>query len=249
MDMSDLKSGEEAKVVISYEAFESFIKATSAIGEEIMVMVDKDGIKVRQMDIQHIMLVSATLFDVYEFSYSFEDPTVLAIPTDILKNFKFKKDTKVVLTIKAGEAKIEFVNGDIRIERPLEIVNIYKSLDEPNWDFGAYVDVSVDHLKIFLKGVSKVSRNLLIEADQDKFVFSSPGEVKSIELRLKSYSGEVKEPVKVAFGVDYIREIIKALSSVADTVRIHIKTNRPAKIFKLKSKIKLSYGNRSERPS
>jgi hypothetical protein len=154
-----------AKVVMSYRVFEDLVRASSAVGDEVFLVVSKSGIRVRQLDEAHIIMAAADVVDYYikEFSYPFSDEKVLVVPVELLKQFKFKDYVDVVITI-ADTAKIEFITDNMRIERPLEIMGNYRPYN-PQFEFAGYVDIEVDQLLQVLKTAGKIADHVIFEAN------------------------------------------------------------------------------------
>jgi len=224
-----------AKVVMSYRVFEDLIKASSAIGDEVFLMVSKDGIRVRQLDQAHVIMAVADVVDYYlkEFSYPFADEKVLVVPVELLKQFKFKDYVDVVITI-ADTAKIEFITGDLKIERPLEIENIYRTYRNPQFEFAGYVDIDVDQLLQVLKTAGKITDHVIFEANGGYLNIIARGS-SGEEFRYTRPSPEA-DNIRVAFSVIYLTNILKALKNVTDKVRIHLATKKPGAVEALDSK-------------
>jgi len=223
-----------AKVVMSYRVFEDLIKASSAVGDEVFLIID-NGVKVRQLDEAHIIMAVADVVDYYikEFSYPFSDEKVLVVPVELLKQFKFKDYVDVVITI-ADTAKIEFITGDLKIERPLEIENIYRTYRNLQFDFAGYVDVEVDQLLQVLKTAGKIANYVVFEANGGYLNIIARGS-SGEEFKYTRPSPEA-DNIRVAFSVIYLTNILKALKNVTDRVRVHLATNKPGAVEALDSK-------------
>lgn len=213
--------------------FKDAFDSISAIIDEIIIVIDSDGFRVRALDRSHISFVSLdlkpTVFDVFECN----TPEKLNIDTDefmkILKRMKSKDLLK--LSCDEGNFIIKLI-GDVDREFKIRLIDIeYEIPQPPSLEPPVSVNVPSELVKDTLVDMELFGEKLYLNVDGDYFKVTSDGEFGDADVRYL-HGEDVSESVRACYNIDKLKDMFKA-SKFSEEVEIALGNDMPV-ILKFK---------------
>lgn len=218
--------------------------AVKTLVEEATFDANTEGLTFRAMDPSHVALVDLVMPNSSFSSYECPKPFKFSLRVEDLTKLVGRADSKDSIEIRDTEEdsiKVTFQNG---YKREFDIHLIESTAGAaplPKLELDTTVKLTKTILEKVLGDISVVSDQVTIQAAKDRLTFSGKSDVGKAEVSLAGNDADVLEfrtsaETKATFSIDYIQNITKALSSVADTVEASFSTKKPLKLtFSLNS--------------
>ncbi|NOQ55460.1 MAG: proliferating cell nuclear antigen (pcna) [Nanohaloarchaea archaeon] len=230
--------------------FRDSLTAVSEFITEGIFKAKKDGIYMSAVDPTMVVLVDfkflATQFASYEIDTEQEISVNMESFLSILKRASASDKVTLALDNDAKKLEITFVGRSTRrFVQPLIVIDEAET-PEMNLDFSGHVDIQTSILEDGIGDASIVSDTIVVEAEKNKFIISSKGDLNQVRLEIEKGNGglldfSVKEPCASKFSLDYFKKIIKA-GKLADVVHIEFGKDYPSRLtFRQKDALELNY--------
>lgn len=214
------------------DAFESI----SAIIDEIIIVIDSDGFRVRALDRSHISFVNLELKPSVFDEFECDTPEKISIDTaEFMKILKRMKNSDVLrLTSDEGNFIIKFI-GDVDREFKIRLIDTeYEIPQPPALEPPVRVNVPSGLVKDTLVDMELFGEKLYILVDGDYFKVTSDGEFGEADVRYL-HGEEVSESVRACYNIDKLKDMFKA-SKFSEDVEVALGTDMPLTLkFKLSS--------------
>lgn len=214
------------------------VSAIGKIIEEGVFVVNEEGFRLRAMDPSHVVLIDFhvpnTAFDVFEvekeehIGVNFEDVA------RIMR--RATKEDQLELSTEGSKFSISFIGKSIRkFVLPQLTLGVEEIPDiEAKLEFKAHVRMMSDVFNDLVKDLEPVGKDLILHAQEDKFVARTSSDIAEAEIEMSVESGSllelnVEEESKAGYSLDYFSDIAGA-SKAADTVSLYFSTDMPCKL-------------------
>lgn len=229
----------------------NLVGAVSALIDEGTFKADSDGIKLREMDPSHVVMVDLecpkSLFD----EYVCDEPTKLCINFGEMLKFlrRTGSDEVIDLNFDQSNARLNIVLKS-KYTRTFSMATLEPSSEDvptPKISFDSVARITTNCLKNSIDDVSTVSDQTLFETGKDKLSLNASGDRGTVSVDIEKGSEEllaleVKKPSKAAFSLNYLSEIVKAASNLSDIVTVEFSSDKPLRLnFELPQQGKLQY--------
>jgi proliferating cell nuclear antigen len=224
-------------VMESAKEFKKVVDTVSTLLDEICFEVDEEGIKAAAMDPSHVALVSLEIprlsFEEYE-----ADSHEIGIDLEAFKKVMNRAKSKDKLILELDEEKnklnVIFENTGKR-KFSLALLDLSaSSVKVPDIEYPNVIMIKGDAFKEALKDADLFSDYVILKVDEEKFVVHAKGDLNENEAIFERDSSaiislEVKEEAKSAFNLDYLKDMVKGVSS-GDIIKIYLGNDMPVKI-------------------
>lgn len=218
--------------------------AVKTLVEEATFEANSEGLAFRAMDPSHVALVDLALPNSSWQAFQCDKPFKFSVRVEDLVKLISRADSKDSIEIKETEEdaiSFTFQNGYKREFTIHLIESTAASAPLPKLEFETKATVTKTILEKVLGDMSVVADQVTIQASKDKIGFSGKSDVGKADVALAKNDADVLKlessaESKATFSIEYIQSIIKALSSVADTVDIEYSSKKPLRLtFSLNS--------------
>jgi len=231
--------------------WKNLIGAVSTLINEGTLKADSDGIKLREMDPSHVVMVDLecpkSLFD----EYVCEEPTKLCINfIEMLKFLRHVRSDEVIdLNFDQSNARLNIVLKS-KYTRTFSMVTLEPSGEDvptPKIAFDSMARITTECLRNSIDDASTVSDQILFETSKDKLSLKASGDRGSVSIDVENGSDEllaleVEKPSTAAFSLSYLSEMVKAASNMSDIVTVEFSRDKPLRLsFELPNQGKLQY--------
>ncbi len=231
--------------------WKNLIGAVSTLIDEGTLKADNEGIKLREMDPSHVVMVDLdcpkSLFDEYVCG----EPTKLCINfSEMLKFLRHVGSDEVInLNYDQSNAKLNIMLKS-KYLRTFSMATLEPSSEDvptPKITFDSTARLTTECLRNSIDDVSTVSDQILFETSKDKLAFKATGDRGSVSIDVEKGSEDllaldVKKPSTAAFSLNYLSEIVKAASNMSDIVTVEFSLDKPLRLsFELPNEGKLQY--------
>lgn len=213
------------------------LKSVGVLAEEIQIKIDETGLSTKQMDSSHYAMVDLSVGSYVFDRFNVIRPGVFAFNLSQTLKLVWKKKFKdAMLKTTVEEKNIIFEIRD-RIKRRKSVILLEPLLEEtpePKLNHKVKIRMSADALKRIVNDI-QVSEHISIEADSDKVVFESEGDMGKETFPLERgdenlFDLNVDESQKTTYTLKYLRDIAKGLRPLCDAVKIEFSTDLPIQI-------------------
>lgn len=231
--------------------WKSLVTAISTLVDEVSFKTDKDGIKLREMDPSHVVMVDfecpKSIFD----EYMCDENTKLSINLGEMLKFlrRVGNDETISLDYDQKSTKLNIVLKS-KYTRTFSMATLEPTGTEvppPKLSFNSMVRITTSCLKDSIDDAATVSDQILFETTEDKLSMKATGDLGSVSIDVDKGSEEllsleVKKPSKATFSLNYLTEMVKAASNLSDIALIEFSTDVPLRLsFELPQQGKLQY--------
>ena len=231
--------------------WKNLTSAISTLVDEGSFNVDKDGIKLREMDPSHVVMVDfecpKSLFD----EYVCDEPTKLCVNLSEMLKFmrRIGSDESINLDFDQKNVKLNIVLKS-KYTRTFSMATLEPTGAEvppPKLSFDSMARITTSCLKNSIDDAATVSDQILFEAMESKLSLRASGDLGSVVIDVEKGSEEllsleVKKPSKSTFSLNYLTEMVKAASNLSDIVTVEFSTDVPLRLsFELPQQGKLQY--------
>lgn len=223
-----------AKMSSSAE-WKAIAAAVKTLVEEATFEANAEGLTFRAMDPSHVALVDLALPNSSWQAFECSKPFKFSVRVEDLVKTVARADAKDSLEMKETEddaISFTFQNGYKREFTIHLIESTAASAPLPKLEFETKATVTKTILEKVLGDMNVVADQVTVQATKDKIVFSGKSDVGKAEVGLAKNDADVLKlesgaDSKATFSIEYIQSILKALSSVADTVELSYSTKKP----------------------
>lgn len=209
--------------------------AVKTLVEEATFDATSEGLTFRAMDPSHVALIDLGLPNSSFSSYECSKPFKFSVRVEDLVKLIARADTKDSLEIKGTEEDalaFTFQNGYKREFTIHLIESTAASAPLPKLDFETKATVTKTILDKVLGDMSVVADQVTIQASKDKLSFSGKSDIGKADVSLGKNDADVLKlessaDSKASFSIEYLTSILRALSSVADTVDVAFSSKKP----------------------
>ncbi|MDG6953653.1 MAG: proliferating cell nuclear antigen (pcna) [Nitrososphaerota archaeon] len=209
--------------------------AVKTLVEEATFEATSEGLTFRAMDPSHVALVDLTLPNSSFSSYSCQKPTKFSVRVEDLVKLVGRGDPKDSLEIRDTEEDslaFTFQNGYKREFTIHLIESTAASAPLPKLELETKATLTKSILDKVLADMSVVADQVTIQATKDRLTFSGKSDIGKADVSLNKSDADVLKlesaaDSKASFSIEYIQSILKALSSVADTVDLAYSSKKP----------------------
>lgn len=225
--------------------------AISTVVDEGSFTADEDGMWLREMDPSHVAMIDfmcpKSLFD----EFICDEPTKLCINFSELLRFmrRIGSDESIDLLFDSSDAKLNIVLKS-KYTRTFSISTLEPSGDKvptPKIAFNSKAQMTAKCLKNSVADASTVSDQIQFETKDDKLILKASGNRGVVTIDIDTDSDEllsldVKQPSQATFSLNYLSDIVKAVSNLTSIVTVEFSTDMPLRLnFELPQKGKLLY--------
>ncbi len=229
----------------------NIIGAVSTLIDEGTFRADGEGIKLREMDPSHVVMVDLecpkSLFD----EYVCDESTKLCINFGEMLKFlrHIGSDEALDLSLDPNNARLNIVLKS-KYTRTFSMATLEPSNEDvptPKIVFDSTAKVTTECLKNSIDDVSTVSDQILFEAAKDKLSLKATGDRGSVSVDVEKGSEEllaldVKKTSTATFSLNYLSEMVKAASSLSEVATVEFSLDKPLRLgFELPQQGKLQY--------
>jgi proliferating cell nuclear antigen len=209
--------------------------ALKTIVEEATFYVTPEGITFRAMDSSHVALVDLTWPSQSFQTYQCDQPRRFSIRVEDFVKLVNRSENKDSVEIASTEEKTIAMNFSNGYRREFEIHQIESTGDTaplPHVEFETKAVLTKAVFERILGDISVVADQVTIQASEGKLLFSGKSDVGSAEVGLTKDDADMLEfqtnlESKASYSIDFLNSISKALSAVADQVRIEFSNRKP----------------------
>lgn len=234
-------------VIDTPDLLKDSIIAVSALLNEAIFRVTKNGIELRAMDSANVSMVDmkllASAFRSFETDKDLEIAVNIGDLTSVLKRAK-ATDT-ITLELKDSQLRVD-LSGSTKRNFDIPLLDIKQEHKSPSLDFPVSIKLKTETLEDGISDAEVVSDAIVLEADQDIFIMRAEGDNRKAELRLEKGNEalielKAKDRVKSTFPLDYLKKFIKA-GKLSPEATLHLGNEYPMKLdFKVLDKLQLSF--------
>lgn len=222
----------------SSEIWKNCIGAISNLIDEAAFKFTAEGVKLTAMDPSHVALID---FDIPSASFEeYEIGETRVLGLDLIEMSKVvsraKKDDNFIIELDEDKNRLvlKFEGASIRkFSLPLIEVDDEEP-PKPELDFSTLAIIQAGIIQDGLKDASLVTDNVRFRVTEDKFIMETESDTGSSQLELSRDSEgleelNVKEASKSMFNINYLEDIIKAVSS-SEFIEINLGSDLPIKL-------------------
>lgn len=220
------------------KTWKNMLNSLSALVDEVCVVADEEGLKVKAMDPSHVSMVdfewSRSAFDEYEV----DKPTTMGLNVkETLKLLKRISGESLELNFDESTGKLEMkLIG--RYTRRFTISTIQLTGEEIpplKVEFDVSAKITSSCLERTVADASTVSDILKFKATKDKLIMEASGELGDVTVELDKTSDalldlQVKQPSEASYSLTFLEDIVKSASDLAGTVSLEFSSDRPLKL-------------------
>jgi DNA polymerase III sliding clamp (beta) subunit (PCNA family) len=223
--------------------FRDLLKAVSKITKEPVTTLDPEGIRVKQYDPSHVMLVDLFIPSGYFETYNVYEERTIIFNVDTLLKLIFKpgkmKGTAILMRIEAERIVFDIKQGGGRVNKTLPLID---SQEDPapylkGLSFNSGVKILTAPLIRTLEDSKTLddSNNVLITFKAEDISFRGVDGDYVAENTYNKYADEILEYraegiQKAYYNVDCMLTLVKALKPISEALTLELATNAPIRI-------------------
>ncbi|MHA1834131.1 MAG: hypothetical protein ACTSV7_09075 [Candidatus Baldrarchaeia archaeon] len=229
------------------EGFElyNFFKCIKEVTVEPTFVFDSEGLKVRELDPSHVAMVDAIAkrkmfeeWEIYEsvLDWVFDD-NPLRVNVDleyVIKYLNVEKESNMEIWLENSQEKIVFSVDEVLTKIPTLNHKRTEEIPKPNVTFEAKMLVEAKPLLKLIENWNKHTEEIIFETDGEKLKLTAKAGYDNVTLEKtlnkEIIASEFKTPQKAVYGIKWIRDMLKALQKMENTVEIQFSTNKPIKM-------------------
>lgn len=223
--------------------FKSIFESVARIIDEVTLIADSEGVRLKALDKSHITFISLDLhYDLFD-EYICDVPEKINIDADqfwgVLR--KCKSSDILKLTVDEGNLIVSF-EGDASRKFNIRLIDIeYEQTEPPMIDHPVNLTIPSELLKDALNDMNLFSDKLMLTVDEDYLKINAEGMKGDGEIKY-IHGANVTESCQSIFNIDKLIDIMKA-SKFSETCTLSLGDNIPLNItFELPTNDgKLSY--------
>lgn len=231
---------EEIKVL------KSSIDAISNIIDEAGIIVSKEGMTLRAMDLTHVAFVDLQITKDAFSDYKVEEKLTLGLDLDRFNTILKRAGSSDRITLSAKDEttlNIEINNSSTRrFELPLIDIS-EEEIKLPILDFPAEIELDPKVLVEGIKDAEIVSDNIIFKVDENNLYLEAKGDLGNVEVKVdkdKAITFRVDSPCDSMFSIEYLKDMVKA-SDIAKSVKVYFGNDIPLKLEFIAPEVKLSF--------
>lgn len=239
---------EKFKAVLAKpDVLKDSINAISALINEGVFNLGKDGISMKSMDSANVAMVDLLLLSSAFKSYELGEETEIGINiadlTNVLK--RAKADDEVTLELDEGRLTIS-LSGKVNRSFDIPLLDIRGESKTPSLEFPVSIELRTGIIEDGIADAEVVSDAVILEADPDNFIMRAEGDSRKTELKVDKENDSIvnlaaTDHVKSIFPLDYLKKMFKA-SKLVDTATIQLGQDYPMKLdFRIKDQMQLEF--------
>jgi proliferating cell nuclear antigen len=219
------------KLALAGDVLGKAVKAVSGLIPEATLTVDKEGLRVLDMDPSNVAMVHLRIPETnfVEFDLEGKEKEEISLQlTDITPILKrITKDDIVSLTlIENARLKLSFSGKNYEV--PLIDIEGKEQKEEPELDPKYSVTVKTRILKSLIEDASIVSEDVSFEKEpKEEFKIRAAGELKKFDspVQVESTPKETEEKVSSKYAIEYLNKMVN--TSFATAVTLSFATDYP----------------------
>ncbi len=223
------------------------INAVSALLNEAVFRVSKNGLELHAMDSANVSMIDMKLLASAFRTFEVENDTEIAVNVgDLVSVLRRAKATdSVTLELKDNQLCIEFA-GSTKRNFNIPLLDVKQAQKTPNLDFPVSIKIKSEIIEDGISDAEIVSDAVVFEADTGAFTMRAEGENKKAELKLEKGNEALVElkansKVKSTFPLDYLKKFIKA-GKLSPECTLQLGNDYPMRLdFKVLDKLQLSF--------
>ncbi len=225
------------------------IDVVSTLIDEAGIIVSKEGMTLRAMDLTHVAFVDLQITKDAFSDYKVEDKITLGLDLDRFNTILKRAGSSDIITLSANEEttlnieiKDNFSSSTRRFELPL--IDISKEeVKIPSLDFPAEIELDPKVLVEGIKDAEIVSDNIIFKVDENKFYIEAKGDLGNVEVKVDKsevIDYTVKDPCESQYPIEYLKKMAKA-GDISRSVKIHLGKDIPLKLEFISPEVNLSF--------
>lgn len=219
----------------SSKTWKQIVDALATLLTEALFIIDEKGFSLRQFDPAKAAMIDLKLPSAVFQEYSCKGSHEVCLGVDELVKVSKRMgvDDKLEFNLDTDDQRFE-----IRMVGPAERTFKLQLLSppdsrgkKPTLDFDVKAEMYAEAFKQAVKDIGVVSIHIKIKAENDVLVFAGEGDTGEAEVSLKVgddanlFDLGVKKPSQAIYALNYLSEIIKAMSS--DSIILQFSTSKP----------------------
>ena len=224
--------------MVEAKTWKNMLSSLSALVDEVSILADEDGLKVKAMDPSHVSMAdfewSREAFDEYEV----DKPTTVGLNIrEALKLLRRISGESLELTFDESTGRLEMKLVG-RYTRRFSIPTLQLTGEEIpplRIEFDVVAKITSSCLQRTVADAVAVSDILKFRATEDFFIMEASGELGSVAVELDRESEallelQVKQPSEANYSLTFLGDIVKSASNLAGTVSVEFSTDKPLKL-------------------
>jgi proliferating cell nuclear antigen len=205
------------------------ITQASAVVDEVTVVMDSEGMRLRTMDPSHVCLIDIVLpAGVFEAFQTQIPETKFGLMLDefvkVLRNF----DKKDLIDVSIYDSMIHLRSASFSTSlRTVE--TSYSNPPLPKLTFNTELELSINTLKK-LKGIKAVSEYIELEASTS-VTARGKSDLGNAEMPIEAESSNIKEESKALYSLEFLLRIVNNITrDIKDNVTLQFSTKMPLQL-------------------
>ena len=239
---------EKFKAVLTKpDVLKDSVNAISALINEGVFSLGKDGISMKSMDSANVamvdMLLLSSAFKSYELAEETEIGLNISDLTNVLK--RAKAEDEMTLELEDGKLTVS-LSGKVRRAFNIPLLDIRGESKTPSLEFPVSIELKSGIIEDGIADAEIVSDAVVLEADPDNFIMKAEGDSRKSELKVDKDNESIvnltaKDHVKSIFPLDYLKKMFKA-SKLTDTAVLQLGQDYPLRLdFKIQDQLQLGF--------
>ncbi len=212
------------------------VASIEKIIDEGVFVVNSEGLSLRALDTSHVVMIDlfypAGAFTVFEV----DGEETIGVSFDVFSKVlrRARKDDRLLIEAEGTMMTVAFKSkGERRFTLPQVTLTLEK-LPEPRIAFSVKARMLGTTFREVVKDVEPYSEVLVLQADEDKLLFTGKSELASVEAELSMERGslidlEVESPAKSSYSLEYFSQMLSA-AQAADAVVVQFSDDVPVRV-------------------
>ena len=210
--------------------FKSIFESVARIIDEVTLIADSEGVRLKALDKSHITFISLDLhYDLFD-EYICDVPEKINIDADqfwrVLR--KCKSSDILRLTVDEGNLIVTF-EGDASRKFNIRLIDIeYEQAEPPMIDHPVNLTIPSELLKDVLNDMNLFSDKLMLTVDEDYLKINAEGMKGDGEIKY-IHGANVTESCQSIFAINKLNDILKA-SKFSEECKLSLGENLPLQL-------------------
>ena len=220
-------------IVGKVETFRELVDVVLTVVEEVKLVFNPEGIRIRTVDPAHIAMVDLTLgkeaFEKYE-----ADEMEVGLSMNKFSKVLSLAEAGTEITLKIANETNEVVITFGNLERKMILIDTANLTEPkmPDLKLPATITVQAHEVRQAIKISMDITDYISISVDENRFILENSGDTGSAKLELqkeKLEELECESPITSMFALDYFSKMIKSIKK-SELVRMHLGNAYPIKV-------------------
>jgi len=229
--------------------WKAILNAIGDMVEEVMFIVNDDGVTFRGMDPSHVALLDVT-FPKSSFDHLESETSFFGIRIDDLKTvFNTATNTDTIeLNIENERFMKVSMNGSLDMEYNVRLIEKQQvNTPIPKTEYTAKLSVEPDILSRIVSNIQHISEFIMINTNQEGIEFSGQGDAGDAKINLEKGNTDLKEldlseDSSAVYSLEYMAKIIRDIGKASKMVNMEYADKNPIHItFEMPSLAKVEY--------